>query len=154
APLRVWRGHEGKRPVMRWAEAGDKALDISADGRRVVSAGNCECVVVWDVASAKALRTIALPARERHEAERHVYQVRISRDGGRVVGLFGPRGRNGIVGQPRPKLTDKFAAWDARTGKLLEMRRVERSGHSAVVSRVGDVLLRDDTLVDLLSGRE
>jgi WD40 repeat protein len=65
-PLRIWRGHEGKRPVplMQFAEAGVKTLDISADGRRVVSAGSGECVKLRDVGSDKEMRSIVLPPAE------------------------------------------------------------------------------------------
>ncbi|HEY7313767.1 MAG TPA: sigma-70 family RNA polymerase sigma factor, partial [Gemmataceae bacterium] len=93
-PLRIWRAHKARRPVRvtSYIDAGVKTLDISADGRRVVSAGSDECVKLWDVASDKEVRTIRLPARENGEGERHVYQVRISADGRRIVGYFGARG--------------------------------------------------------------
>jgi WD40 repeat protein len=154
-PLRVWRGHEGKRPIRVWrfADAGVKTLDISADGRRVVSAGSDECIKLWDVTSDKELRTIALPDRENGEAERHVYQVRISPDGTRVFGFFGPRGGFAVVGQPAPKLTDKLATWDAGTGELLEIHPVEMGG-SGILSRDGGTLLTQGILRDVRSSRE
>jgi RNA polymerase sigma factor (sigma-70 family) len=154
-PLRVWRGHEGKRPIRVWRylDAGVKSIDISADGRRVVSAGSDECIKLWDIASDTAIRTIALPERERGEAERHVYQVRISADGSKVLGFFGPRGGYGVVGQPMPKLTDKLATWDAATGKLEDIHPVEMAGRG-LLTRDGGILLSGDTLRDILSGRE
>jgi RNA polymerase sigma factor (sigma-70 family) len=155
-PLRVWRGHVGRRPVrvMSYAEAGVKALDISADGRRVVSAGSDECIKLWDVASDSALRTITLPAREPNEAERHVYQVRISSDGSRVFGFFGPRGGFFSTGGPMRALTDKFAVWDAATGKVEEIRSVELAGRGSILTRDGGTLLSNGTLRDTLSGRD
>jgi RNA polymerase sigma factor (sigma-70 family) len=155
-PLRVWRGHEGKRPIRVWSymQAGVKTIDLSADGRRVVSAGSDECIKLWDVASDKALRTIALPNRERGEAERHVYQVRISPDGSQVLGFFGPRGGYGVVGQPMPKLTDKLAVWDAGTGELRSIHPVEMGGGRGLLSRDGWKLLTGGTLRDVLSNRE
>jgi RNA polymerase sigma factor (sigma-70 family) len=155
-PLRVWRGHEGKRPVrvMRFFEAGVKTLDISADGRRVVSAGSDECIKLWDVGSDKPLRTIPLPAREPNEAERHVYQVRISPDGSQVIGFFGPRSGYFSTGAPMRPLTDKFAVWDAGTGKLEEVRAVELGGGQGVLSRDGGILLTGGILRDVLAGRE
>ncbi len=155
-PLRVWRGHEGRRPVpvMSYADAGVKTLDISADGRRVVSAGSDECIKLWDVASDTALRTIPLPAREPNEAERHVYQVRISPDGGLVFGYFGPRGGFFSTGGPMRKLTDKFAAWDAGTGKLVDLRPVELVGRQGILSPDGGTLLTGGALMDVFSGHE
>jgi WD40 repeat protein len=155
-PLRVWRGHEGKRPIRVWryADAGVKALDISADGQRVVSAGSDECLKLWDVGSDTEIRTIPLPGRENGEAERHVYQVRIRPDGRQVVGFFGPRGGIAVQGQPPPKLTDKFAVWDAGTGELIEIHPVELAGRGGILSRDGSTLLTDGTLTDVLSGRE
>jgi RNA polymerase sigma factor (sigma-70 family) len=155
-PLRVWRGHEGKRPVRVWRymDAGVKTLDVSADGRRVVSAGSDECIKLWDVGSDTPLRTIALPAREPNEAERHVYQVRISPDGSQVIGFFGPRGGYFSTGAPMRPLTDKFAVWDAATGKLEEMRAVELGGGRGILSRDGGMLLTGGILRDVLAGRE
>jgi RNA polymerase sigma factor (sigma-70 family) len=155
-PLRVWRGHEARRPipVTRWAEAGVKALDISADGRRVVSAGGDECLKVWDVASDKEVRTIPLPPADNGEWGRRFYYVRISSDGRRAVGAFGPRGGVAAVGGPAPKLTDKLAVWDAETGKLLEMRAVELGRGSGVLSPDGRTLLTNNTLIDVLSGKK
>jgi RNA polymerase sigma factor (sigma-70 family) len=153
-PLRVWRGHEGQRPVpvMRYREAGVKTLDVSRDGRRVVSAGTDECIKLWSADSDAPVRTIPLPKPVLGEAERHVYQVRFSPDGGRVVGFFGPRGGYGVVGRPMPALTDKVAVWDASTGELLEMHQVKMGG--GLLSRDGGLLLAGGALKDVPSGRE
>jgi RNA polymerase sigma factor (sigma-70 family) len=153
-PLRLWRGHEGKRPipVTNFAEAGVKALDISADGRRLVSAGSDECVKVWDIGSDKELRSIALPRAENGEWGRHFYQVRISPDGRRVVGIFGPRGGTVAVGQPAPKLTNKLATWDVETGDLLEMQAMDM--RSGTLSPDGRILLAGNSLIDGISGKK
>lgn len=151
-PLRVWRGHEAKR--MRYAREGLKALDISADGRRVVSAGTDERIKLWDVGADAALRTITLPGRENGEGERHVYQVRISPDGGKVFGLFGAQSGKAEVGRPPPKLTDKLAVWDAGTGDLVEIRPVGSVGHGGIFSRDGSTLLKGRSLMNVASGRE
>jgi RNA polymerase sigma factor (sigma-70 family) len=155
-PLRVWRGHEGKRPipVMSFAEAGVKTLDISADGRRVVSAGSDECVKLWDIGSDKPIHNIALPQAENGEWGRRFYHVRISPDGRRVVGIFGPRGGTAEVGKPPPRLTDKLAVWDAETGNLLEMHAVEMGHGSGVLSPDARTLLTGNTLIDVMSAKK
>jgi len=153
-PLRIWRGSEGNRSVraMQWAGASAKTLDISTDGRRVVSAGSDECIKLWDITSDKEFRTIALPRAEKGEMGRRFYDVRISPDGRRIVGIFGPRGGMVVVGQPAPKLTDKLALWDAETGNLLEMHAVDRVG-GGTFSPDGHTLLRESHLIDVRSGK-
>jgi RNA polymerase sigma factor (sigma-70 family) len=155
-PLRVWRGHEGKRPVpvMSFAEAGVKALDISADGRRVVSAGTDECIKLWDIASDQEVRTIPLPRAENGEWGRRFYQVRISPDGRRVVGCFGPRGGMHEAGRPAPKLTDKLAVWDAETGDQLELHPVEMGHGTGVLAPDARTLLSGDALIDVMSAQK
>ena len=155
-PLRIWHGHEGKRPipVMSFAEAGVKALDLSADGRRVVSAGTDECIKLWDIASDKEVRNISLPRAENGEWGRRFYQVRISPDGRRVVGSFGPRGGTAEVGKPPPKLTDKLAVWDAESGELLELHPVEMGHGTGVLSPDARTLLTGDTLIDVMSAQK
>jgi WD40 repeat protein len=153
-PLRIWRGHAARRPVRVWsfAGAGVKMLDISADGRRVVSAGSDERIKLWDFASDKEARTIALPPAESGVAERRFYHVRISSDGQRVIGVFGPSGFIHAAGQPFPKLTDKLALWDADTGNLLEIHAVERGG--GILSPDGHTLLAGNSTIDVRSGKK
>src|SRR5207302_1206061 len=115
--MRLWRGHDGRRPGLSMREhAGVKTLDLSADGRRVVSAGSDERIKLWDAGSDKEIRSIPLPRIVYGERDRHIYQVRISPDGRRIVGFFGPRGGETVGDQPPPKLTDKLAIWDAESG--------------------------------------
>jgi RNA polymerase sigma factor (sigma-70 family) len=154
--LRVWRGHEGKRPipVMSFAEAGVKALDLSADGRRVVSAGTDECIKLWDIGSDQEVRNIPLPRAENGEWGRRFYQVRISPDGRRVIGSFGPRGGTVAVGQPPTKLTDKLAVWDAESGDLLELHPVEMGHGNSVLAPDARTLLTGDTLIDVMSAQK
>ncbi len=68
-PLFVWRGHEAWRPVRvwRWARAGVTALDMSPDGRWVISAGSEERIQLWDASTGKNVTSITLPGRERGE---------------------------------------------------------------------------------------
>jgi RNA polymerase sigma factor (sigma-70 family) len=153
-PLRIWRGHTALRPirVMSYGHAGLKTLDISADGRRIVSAGSDECIKLWDIDSDKEARTIPLPPAENGEAFRHVYQVRISPDGGRILGFFGPQGGFAAAGRPPPKLTDKLALWNAETGKLLEIHPVEMGG--STISTDGNTVLTGNTLIDIQSAKK
>lgn len=155
-PLRVWRGHRAQRaaPFRYGFDAGVKTLDISADGRRVVSAGSDERIKLWDVAADKEMRTIELPPLENGEADRQVYRVRISSDGRQIIGFFGPRGGWAVVGGPMPKLTDKINIWDAKTGKLLEMHRLGISGGSGVLSPNGQTLRTGNTLIDVRSAKK
>jgi RNA polymerase sigma factor (sigma-70 family) len=155
-PLRVWRGHEGKRPipVMSYAEAGVRALDISADGRRVVSAGTDESVKVWDITAEQAVRSISLPPAENGEWGRRFYHVRFSPDGERVVGFYGPRGGMHAAGQTPPKLTDKLAVWNVESGELLELHPVEMGHGSGVLSPDARTLLTQNALMDVLSARK
>jgi RNA polymerase sigma factor (sigma-70 family) len=155
-PLRVWRGHEGRRPipVLSFAEAGVKTLDLSADGRRVVSAGTDECIKLWDIGSDQEVRNIPLPRAENGEWGRRFHQVRISPDGRRVIGSFGPRGGMAEAGKPPPKLTDKLAVWDAETGELRELHPVEMGHGNGVLAPDARTLLTGDTLIDVMSAKK
>ncbi len=153
-PLRIWRAHVARRPirVTSYINAGVKMLDISADGRRIVSAGSDDRIKVWDIASDKEVCTITLPPAENGVADRRFYHVRISPDGRRVVGVYGPQGITLAVGQAMPKLTDKLALWDADTGNLLELNAIERGG--GVLSPDGHTLLTGNTLIDVRSAKK
>lgn len=152
-PLRVWHGHEKRRPFPQRAQAGIKTLDISADGRRIVSAGTDECVQLWDADSDKEIRTIQLPPPEKGEVDLRVFQVRISSDGRRILGYFGAQSGFGVVGQRRPKLTFKLAVWDAATGSVREMRPLPLGGGNALLSPDGETLLVGNTPIDLRTGK-
>jgi WD40 repeat protein len=147
-PLRVWRDHPGRRPQQGKDDCFplSETLDISADGRRVVSAGSDKCLEVWDIDSDKEVRTIPLAARD-------VHQVRISPDGSQVFGFFSLGSIIHAAGEPASKLTE-FATWDAGTGELLEVHSVEPGRGSHILSRDGATLLTGDTLRDIRSSRE
>lgn len=153
-PLRIWRGHVARRPirVTSYIDAGVKVLDISADGRRVVSAGSDERIKLWDIAFDKEVRTINLPPADKGEWGRRVYHVRISPDGRRIAGVFGPTGGTAVVGQAMPKLTDKFALWDADTGNLLELNATEMGG--GILSPDGHRVLTGNRVIDARSGKQ
>jgi RNA polymerase sigma factor (sigma-70 family) len=152
-PLRIWRGQVARRPirVTSYAEAGVKVLDISADGRRVVSAGSDERIKLWDIASEKEIGTLNLPPADKGEWGRRFYHVRISPDGRRIAGVFGPTGGSFVAGQPMPKLTDKCALWDADTGNLLELHTMEMDG--GILSPDGHRVLTGNRVVDARSGK-
>ncbi len=110
-PLRIWRGHQPQRPTITtsaWMAAGVKTVDITPDGRRVLSAASDENIKLWDTAVEKEVCSLALPKREKGEGDRSVFQVRISGDGAKAVALFGSWG-----------FVPKLAAWDLKTGELL-----------------------------------
>lgn len=153
-PLRIWRGHDRKRPLRVWsfAKAGVNMLDISADGRRVVSVGTDEFIKQWDSAFEKEVRTITLPRAENGVTNRRFYHVGISPDGRRVSGIFGPQGFRTAVGQLPAKLTNKLALWDAETGSLLELNAIEMGG--GVLSPDGHTLLKGNTLIDAQAGKK
>jgi WD40 repeat protein len=159
-PLRVWRGHAEPRPIAIGmdAHAGVRALDISADGRRIVSAGNDDRIRWWDAASDKELRNFAPPPRGNGEPEWMIHQVRISPDGKRVVGFFGERAGNagaGAFGQPPRDRFDRIAVWEAETGALLELHATGDMGHSSsVLSPDARTLLVGNVLIDVLSAKK
>src|SRR5262249_22316952 len=127
-PLHVWRGHETRRPAQDRIEAGARALDITPDGRWVLSAGSLreERIKLWDASTGREARSIPLPGPERGERARRVFDLRISPDGARASGLFGARFFDAhAAGDAPPKVTYKLATWDLKTGKLLACRPIE-----------------------------
>jgi RNA polymerase sigma factor (sigma-70 family) len=156
-PLHVWRGHEAQRPVRiwRWILAGATALDVSPDGRWVLSAGTEERIRLRDAAAGKEVLTILLPESERGETERRVFHLWISPDGTRATGLFGAQGFSGSTGDLPVEHTHKLASWDLKTGKLLTVHRVEMTSLlSSAISPDGRTLLLNGHLMDAASGRE
>lgn len=139
-PLRVWRAHEPNRPWYLVA-----VLDITPDGRWILSAGGEERLKLWDAWSEKVVRTIALPPRQTDRPDnRPILQVRISADGSRAVGLFGHPGEK-----------HKLATRDLKTGQLLACHSVENTmpGYRAL-SADGRLLLCNGVLVDAASGKK
>jgi RNA polymerase sigma factor (sigma-70 family) len=159
--LRVWRGYnEELNPLLMWhaVHTGVRTLDISADGRRIVSVGNDGCIKLWDAASDKELRTFALPPREAREPERKVQQVRISSDGRRVAGFLAVRAGNGggdAPGGPQRNSTDQIAVWEGETGTLLEVRSTGIMWYDAgALSRDGRTLLAGNALIDVETAKK
>jgi WD40 repeat protein len=155
--LRIWHGHEARRPVAAGPGAGDgvKTVDITPDGRRVLSAGNDDRIKLWDASKDKEVRAIALPAPEKGEGNRHVYHVRFSPDGTRVIGTYGPQGGFMSAASTVRQFSDKVAIWDAKTGGLLAIHPVYLSGgRSSGLSTDGWTLLALGKLVDVASGKE
>jgi len=141
-PLRVWRAHEPNRP---WYLADRKNLDITPDGRWILSCGSEECLKLWDASSDKVVRSIALPPRETSRPDnRPILQVRISADGSRAVGLFG-----------HPGETHKLATWNLKTGQLLACHSVaDMLPGFRALSTDGGLLLCNGVLVDGVSGKK
>jgi RNA polymerase sigma factor (sigma-70 family) len=153
-PLHVWRGHEARRPVRlwRWMKAGVTALDISPDGRWVLSAGSEERLFLRDAITGKEVRSIPLPLSDRGESERRVFDMRISSDGKRATALFGAQGFTHVVGQPEEKHSHKLATWDLPSGKLVGLHPIEI--RQTEISPDGRTLLSDELLLDVASGKE
>src|SRR5262249_31693100 len=153
-PLRVWRGHEARRPlgIWRWLKAGVTALDVSPDGRWVLSAGSEERLRLRDAATGKEVISLTLPPPARGEDNRLVYHVRVSADGARAVGLFSAEGFFFSSGQPPVEHTQKLATWDLKTGKLLALHPV-KLGRLSALAPAGGTLLAGADLIDTASGK-
>src|SRR5262249_41146570 len=99
--LHVWRAHAPQRPpigTLALAKGGVAALDISPDGRWVVSAGHEENLKLFDATTGKQARVINFPPRQRNEGSRQVLHLRLSADGKRAVAfmsvvVFAPAGQ-------------------------------------------------------------
>jgi RNA polymerase sigma factor (sigma-70 family) len=156
-PLRVWQGHESQRPapLWRWRNAGAKALDISADGRLIVSAGSDELLHVWDAASGKKVCTMTLPEASAGEHDRVIYHVRLSADGKQVAAFFGAQGFTYSTGQAPVEHHDWLAHWDVPAGLLLAKWPVPMLGgrHSAL-SRDGRYLESGGSIFLLPAAKE
>jgi WD40 repeat protein len=154
--LRIWDRPESKRSVrnLRFDASRINTLDISADGRRMVSAGSDERIHLWALDSIKEVRTIPLPPAEKGEAGWRFYQVRFSPDGRRIIGIFGPSGGITRQGQAPPKLTNKLAVWDAERGSLMEMHPMTKVRYSGVFSPDSYTLLTGNALLDVLSAKK
>ncbi len=156
-PLQVWRGHEATRPVRlwRWMKAGVTALDLSPDGRWVLSAGSEERLLLRDAATGKEVRSITLPERDRGEAERVIYHLRVSGDGKRAVALFGAEGFYYVGGEPARKHTHKLATWNLADGRLVSVHPIEmRPPKASAFSPDGRLLLSGSALIDVATGTE
>jgi hypothetical protein len=65
------------------------ALDVSADGRWVLSAGSEEQIRLRDAVTGKEVLAIPLPPSEGGEGQLRVFHLRITPDGTKAVALFG-----------------------------------------------------------------
>lgn len=152
-PLRLWRGHLPQRPTIMteaWLAAGAKTVDISPDGRRILSAAKNEQIKLWDTAEVKGTHSLTLPEPEKGEGERSVFQARIRSDGAEAVAVFGSTG-----------FVPRLATWDLNTGKLCACRPVEislpidiRQAQSSFLAPDGQTWLINGVLVDAISGHE
>lgn len=157
--IHVWRGHEARRPIRlwRWMNAGVRAVDITPDGKRVLSAGSDEYLKLWDAVTSKETLTIPLTPRRNGEGERLIYQLRITPDGSRAVAAFNAEGWTfagaggaADAGDMRPRLT----TWDLKTGRLLSLHPVEMGKRGSALSGDGRFLAAHGALTDTTSGRE
>src|SRR5262249_26057732 len=91
-PLDVWRKDLPRaiRPGMLAEKGGVNALDMTADGRWIISAGSSYILRVWDATSGKQHANIFYlnPEPGRPFSPGHVYKVRISPDGSKAVGFL------------------------------------------------------------------
>jgi RNA polymerase sigma factor (sigma-70 family) len=113
-PLRVWRGHEPWRDTLKphWQYENVHAVDITPDGRRLLSSGSGEEIKCWDADQDKEVRTLTLPPPAKNESRQVVLRVRISPDAAKALVLFAPR-------QYLGECPFKLATWDVKTGALL-----------------------------------
>jgi RNA polymerase sigma factor (sigma-70 family) len=162
--VHVWDLASGK-PVHSWRSAGEepktgswpnavRLLDAPGDGRRVVTAGFDERLVVWD-GDGKEVRAIGLPKRDLNEGRRFVLHARLSADGGRLTALFGAFSHIAVAGPIPPPVMHKLATWDVATGKLLRTHPIDSTGRpSSALSPDGRWLISRGKLLDAASGTD
>jgi RNA polymerase sigma factor (sigma-70 family) len=158
-PVYVWRGHESKRPVplWRWMKAGVTALDMTPDGRWVLSAGSEGKIYLRDAFTGKEVCAIELPPREKGEDELRVFHLRITPDGKQAVALFGAEGFffSFPAADPPPKHTYKLATWDLKSGLQVGWRAVDiQPAQSSAISSDGRAFLAGGMLTDVKTGSE
>jgi WD40 repeat protein len=156
-PLHVWRGRESRRlgQPFRWYRAGATGLDLSPDGRWVLSAHSEQFLRLHDAISGKEALSISLVGEGRFNTEQFVYHMRISLDGGRAIALSGAEGITHVAGQPAEKHFYKLATWNLSDGRLVGWHPIEiQPMKPAAMSPGGRTLLYGDALIDVASGKE
>jgi RNA polymerase sigma factor (sigma-70 family) len=154
-PLHVWRAQTAQRPpigLMALAKGGVTALDISRDGRRVVSAGSIWNVELWDVRAGKRERALPFGQPQSGQSYLWPFDLRISPDGNRAVVLFG--GHSG----PDETSRHHLATWDMKTGQLLQHVQILQtdavSPVSGAISPDALTLISKGALFDAATGKE
>ncbi len=157
--LRVWSGHRGWNPCddrghwqQNW-KAGAEAVDITPDGRYVLSGGGDEYLRLWDATTDREVRSIALPEREEGTSERQFHCLRISPDGARAIALFGSR--YAVFSNFGSRITNKLAVWNLKTGQMFQCHKVKESeAWNSAISSDGLTLLVNGVLMDMATGKE
>jgi RNA polymerase sigma factor (sigma-70 family) len=169
-PLHVWKAHTPLQQQKTWyarERAGAKTLDLSPDGRWVLSAGAdpnespqepppvpapppADRIVVWDTATGKEVRSIRLPDPEVGEHGFSLDHARISPDGKIVTVLFGAR-QFGRTTRPNSQL----AQWDLSDGRLLRRHTIDLTKPGgAALAPGGRLLASASALIDPATGKE
>jgi RNA polymerase sigma factor (sigma-70 family) len=127
-PVQVWRAHETRRPfnLTRWVWAGVQAIDMTADGRWVVSGGSDERVRVWDAETGEKVCTIALPALPSGQSEPKVHAVSIGRDGKSATSYSAAQLLTFSSNGPRPSMNDWLTRWNIPKGDLVASLAVKK----------------------------
>lgn len=115
-PVRLWRQHPACQPspVPRLGiPGGVEALDVTPDGRTVVSVGRRDRVRVWDVGAGKESRSAPLAEPINPRELEWVYHLRLGIDGRDAVGLLAPDNCL-LLGY---QTTGRLVRWDFATGK-------------------------------------
>lgn len=169
-PLHIWKAHAPLQQQKTWyarEHAGARTLDLSPDGRWLLSAGAdpdaspqepppvpapppADRIVVWDTATGKELRSIRLPDPEVGEHGFSLDHARISPDGKTVTALFGAR-QFGPTTRPNSQL----AQWDLSDGRLLRRHTIDLTKPGgAALAPGGRLLASASALIDPATGKE
>jgi RNA polymerase sigma factor (sigma-70 family) len=145
-PLRLWRGHLAQRPLTTsaWMAAAVKTVDITPDGRRILSTASDGPIKLWDARAVAEVRPLPLPRSEKGEGKRSIFHARISSEGAKAVALFGSVG-----------FVAKLGVWNLESGDLLACHPVEiAQPQSTLIAPDGRTVLNAGVLMDVASGRE
>ncbi len=157
-PLRTWAAHSRRPlPPLRGDNPGVRVLDMTPDGRRLLSGGADGRLRLWDADGGREVRSFRLPPPPlgTGEGSPEVFHARIADDGATAVVLFGAMSGKVAVGGSAPRLTHKLASWDLKTGNLLRRHEVAPTYDAASnLSPGGLLLVSKGVLVDARSGKE